>query len=88
MVGCRRLLHHYIHANVYLIFFVLCAFGAFGYLRYGDDVPQMVVLAITQHTPLSLLVDATLIISVLFTFPLQCFPVIEILEGYILTPGL
>lgn len=88
MVGCRRLLHHYIHANVYLIFFVLCAFGAFGYLRYGNDVPQMVVLAITQHTPLSLLVDATLIISVLFTFPLQCFPVIEILEGYILTPGM
>jgi len=88
MVGCRRLLHHYIHANVYLIFFVLCAFGAFGYLRYGDDVPQLVVLAITQHTPLSLLVDATLIISVLFTFPLQCFPVIEILEGYILTPGM
>lgn len=88
MVGCRRLLHHYIHANVYLIFFVLCAFGVFGYLRYGNDVPQLVVLAITQHTPLSLLVDATLIISVLFTFPLQCFPVIEILEGYILTPGI
>jgi len=88
MVGCRRLLHHYIHANVYLIFLVLCAFGAAGYLRYGTNVPQILVLAITQHTPLSLLVDATLVVSVLFTFPLQCFPVIEILEGYILTPGL
>ena len=88
MVGCRRLLHHYIRANVYLIFFVLCTFGAFGYLRYGTDVPQLLVLAITQHTPLSLLVDATLLVSVVFTFPLQCFPVIEILEGYILTPGM
>jgi len=87
MVGCRQLLHSYIHANVYLIFFVLCTFGAFGYVRYGNDVPQLLVLAITQHTPLSLLVDATLLISVVFTFPLQCFPVIEILEGYILTPG-
>jgi len=62
-------------------------FGAFGYLRYGTDVPQMLVLAITQHTPLSLLVDATLLISVLFTLPLQCFPVIEILEGYVFTQG-
>jgi len=88
MVGCRQLLHSYIHANVYLIFLVLCTFGAFGYLRYGTDVPQLLVLAITQHTPLSFLVDTTLIISVLFTFPLQCFPVIEILEGYILTPGM
>jgi len=88
MVGCRQLLHQYIHANVYLIFFVLCTFGAFGYLRYGTDVPQLLVLAITQHTPLSLLVDTTLLISVLFTLPLQCFPVIEILEGYILTRGM
>lgn len=81
------MLRYYVHACVYIIFFVLCAFGVLGYLRYGPDVRQLLVNEITQHTVMSLLVDATLVISVVFTYPLQCYPVIEITEAYLLTKG-
>ena len=87
MVGCRHLLRYYIHVNVYIIFVILSAFGTLGYLRYGPGVDQLIVKEITQHTLLSLLVDATLVISVIFTYPLQCYPVIEITESYLLTKG-
>lgn len=83
MVGCRHLFPKYLHANIYLIFFVLCSFGILGYLSFGDKVNQIIVLEIEQHTVLSILVDITLIISVLFTYPLQCYPVIEIVESYV-----
>lgn len=83
MVGCRHLFPRYLHANIYLIFFILCTFGILGYLRYGDAVQQIIVLEIEQHTILSIIVDITLIVSVLFTYPLQCYPVIEIVETYI-----
>jgi len=81
------MLSHYVHANVYIIFVILCSFGTLGYMRYGPSVSQILVKEITQHTVLSLLVDATLLVSVIFTYPLQCYPVIEIMESYLLAPG-
>ena len=87
MVGCRHLLSYYVHVNVYIIYIVLCGIGTLGYLRYGPSVSQILVQEITQHTPMSLLVDATLVVSVIFTYPLQCYPVIEITEGYLFTRG-
>ena len=87
MIGSRHLLPYYIHINVYFVFVILCTFGTLGYLRYGDDVSQLIVEKITQHTTMSIIVDVTLVISVLFTYPLQCFPVIEILESYLFQNG-
>jgi solute carrier family 36 (proton-coupled amino acid transporter) len=81
------MLRYYVHASVYIIFFVLCAFGVLGYLRYGPGVQQLIVKEITQHTIMALLVDATLVVSVVFTYPLQCYPVIEITESYLLSKG-
>jgi Transmembrane amino acid transporter protein len=82
------MLRYYIHVNVYVIFVILCAFGTLGYLRYGPGVHQLLVQEIRQHTVTSLLVDATLIVSVVFTYPLQCYPVIETMESYLLTSGM
>ncbi len=48
---------------------------------------QLITLSIKQHTPLSIMVDVTLIVSVLFTYPLQCFPVLTITEKYLIAPG-
>jgi len=88
MVGCRHLFPAYIHATVYIIFVILSAFGTLGYLSYGDAVKQMIVLEIPQHTMTSVAIDITLIISVVFTYPLQCYPVIEIMESAILLPSM
>ena len=57
------------------------------YFRYGTDVEQLIVLNLAQHTPLSIFIDVTLILSVMFTYPLQTFPVLEIAEAYIFTSG-
>ncbi len=62
-------------------------FFSFTRYRYGEDVKQLITLSIKQHTPLSIAVDITLIISVLFTYPLQCYPVITLLEKYLLALG-
>jgi len=87
MEGNQHVFRWFLHANVFIVFLILTAFGSVGYLRYGEDVNQLIVRSIPQHTTLSFVVDATLIISVLFTYPLQCFPVIEIVENYLFAPG-
>ncbi|ELT96757.1 hypothetical protein CAPTEDRAFT_221004 [Capitella teleta] len=87
MEGNRHLFPAFLHANVYIVFVILASFGSLGYLRYGENVNQIVVMNIAQHSILSLFVDVTLIISVLFTYPLQGFPVIEIVESYLFGPG-
>lgn len=87
MEGNRHLFPAFLHANVYIVFAILCTFGSLGYLRYGEGVSQIIVENIKQHSVKSTFVDVTLIISVLFTYPLQCFPVIEIMETYIFGSG-
>lgn len=82
MVGNRWIFPWFLRGAVYTVFVILCSFGTVGYLRYGDDVEQIIVLNLKQHTPLSMFIDITLILSVLFTYPLQCFPSIEITETY------
>ena len=54
---------------------------------YGNDVAQLVVLDIQSGGALSYFIKITLIISVLFTYPLQCYPVIEIMESYLFNSG-
>ena len=44
---------------------------------------QLVVLSISSNGFMMFFIDVTLIISVLFTYPLQCFPCIEITESYL-----
>jgi len=87
MEGNRHWFITFLHIAVYIVFCVLTTFGLMGYLRYGDGVQQIIILNMKQHSPLAILVDVTLIISVLFTYPLQCFPVIEIIESYLFEPG-
>ena len=87
MEGNRHLFPYFLHACVYFVCIILSAFGLIGYLRYGENVQQLVVLSIPQHSILSVFIDITLIVSVLFTYPLQCYPVIEIFESYIFAPG-
>src|ERR1700761_98399 len=78
MVGCRHLFPRYLHGVVYLIFVILCTFGVLGYLKYGAELNddcgkgQIIILVIAQHhtsRAVYIGVAATLIISVLFTYP-------------------
>ena len=75
-----------LHIAVYIVFAILCSFGTLGYLRFGANTQEIIVLNFTSGWLIKL-VDVVLIISVLFTYPLQCFPVIEIVESYLFAPG-
>ena len=87
MEGNRHMFPFFLHGAVYLVFIILCSFGTVGYLRYGEGVQQLIILSISQHTLLAILIDVTLIISVACTFPLQFFPCVQIVEGYLFSEG-
>lgn len=86
MDGNRHIFPKYLHAAVVFVWVVLVSFGAVGYLRYGNTVNQLIVLSLDDLSEVaSGLINSTLIISVLFTFPLQAFPVWQIAETYLLS---
>jgi hypothetical protein len=72
----------YLHLTLAQVSVILGSFGVLGYLIYGDNVPQIM----TDTLPSSIfaqLVRVTLMIAVLFTYPLQLYPVIQITESVI-----
>ena len=62
----------------------LGSFGMLGYLIFADNTPQ-IVTSILPDAFFSQFVRAALVMAVLFTYPLQLFPVIEIAEDLIFT---
>ncbi|XP_074648360.1 uncharacterized protein LOC141903891 isoform X2 [Tubulanus polymorphus] len=65
---------------------MLSTFGIIGYIRYGTHVQQLILNNLT-FGPISVVVDGTLVLAILFTYPLQYFPVAQILERYIFGIG-
>ena len=60
----------------------LGSFGLLGYLIYGSNTPQLVT-TILPDALFSQFIRVALVLAVLFTYPLQLYPVIEIAEGLI-----
>ncbi|EDO48266.1 predicted protein, partial [Nematostella vectensis] len=72
----------YLHLALGLLSAILGGFGITGYLVYGENVDQIV----TSELPQGLLVTVVqilLCLAILFTYPLQLFPVTEIIESYL-----
>ena len=57
------------------------------YLSTGNGVSQMLNQNLPVGNPLSIAVNVTICLGILLTFPLQLFPVIEIMEKYLFTEG-
>lgn len=75
----------YLHLAIGGLSVILACFGILGYLVYGEEVEQIV----TESFPpgvLILVVRFLLCIAILLTYPLQIFPVIEIVEGWLFQP--
>ena len=72
----------YLHFAVGSLSVILGCFGVLGYTVYGEDVNQIV----TESFPSGLLIQVVrclLCFAILLTYPLQVFPVIEIIEGWL-----
>ena len=74
----------YLHLALGQVSCILGSFGILGYLIYGSNVPQIVTDTLTTGA-VAQVVRVTLIIAVMFTYPLQLYPVIEIAESAFFT---
>ena len=77
----------YLQLAISQVSVILGSFGILGYLIYGSTVPQIVTDTLPSG-PLAQGIRITLCIAVLFTYPLQLFPVIEIFEGLLFSKSL
>ncbi|XP_064602591.1 uncharacterized protein LOC135468322 isoform X2 [Liolophura sinensis] len=88
MEGNRHNFPFFLHAAVFLLSFILSVFGILGYLRFGEFAEQMINSNIRPlESPISRIVNVTLCLGILLTFPLQMYPVIELAEGYTFAEG-
>ncbi len=74
----------YLHFAIGTLSVILGCFGMLGYIVYGEEVNQIV----TESFPSGILIQVVqclLCFAILLTYPLQIFPVIEIIEGWIFT---
>ena len=77
----RKNFRNYLHGAIFLLSAILEIFGILGYIHYADDVEQLISDNLPYGT-LSIVVQITLCLAILFTYPLQMYPVIEIVENF------
>ncbi|XP_041476594.1 proton-coupled amino acid transporter 1-like isoform X1 [Lytechinus variegatus] len=87
MEGNRHLYPLLLHINVTFFTLLMASIGIMGYLYYGKDVEQMIIWSLPLQDPLTIAVNVTLVIAIVFTYPLQVFPIVEIMEQLIFAPG-
>ena len=88
MVGNRHLFPAFLHGAILILSIILGTFGVMGYLKYGNSVHQMLNTNLPQGSTVAMVVNAGICFGILLTFPLQIYPVIEIIEKYLFTEGM
>ncbi|KAJ8318235.1 hypothetical protein KUTeg_003326 [Tegillarca granosa] len=87
MEGNRHNFKCFLHGAILVLSLVLGGFGTLGYMRFGDNLHQMLNTNIPPSSWVSFSVNICVIIGVIFTFPLQIYPVIELLEIALFSEG-
>ena len=77
----RKNFRKYLHGAILLVSIILGTFGIFGYIHFGDGVEQLISDNLPYGT-LSIVVQTTLCVGILFTYPLQMYPVVELAENF------
>ena len=80
MEGNRHNFIRFLYGAVTVLTMLLACFGVLGYLRFGNDVEQMINANIPSGQWLSVAVNSCLCVGVLLTFPLMMYPVVELAE--------
>lgn len=87
MKGNRKSFNILLAVAMYIAGTVVTGFGVAGYLKYGSATKAILILNFVPGSTLARVVDVMLIIGVLFTYPLQNFPTIELLEKWFFSKG-
>jgi hypothetical protein len=77
----RKNFRKYLHGAILLVSLILGTFGIFGYIHFTHDVKQLISDNLEYGT-LSIVVQVTLCVGILFTYPLQMYPVVELAENF------
>ena len=65
---------------MYVIISAYCAVATVGYMSFGRETESIVTLNLPQHSWFVSLVELSMCFAILFTYPIQLHPVIEIAE--------
>lgn len=65
------------------IVFVYIIFGIVNWAAYGEDTETVLTLNLPDHSPWKASVQLAFLIAVVFTFPLQLFPAVQILRSLV-----
>lgn len=87
MEGNRHKFSSFLHGVVFILSFILGCFGMLGYLRFGSEVNQMLNTNIPATTWVAVAVNICVLIGVLLTFPMQMYPVTEMIEILLFSHG-
>ncbi len=87
MEGNRHKFSSFLHGVVCVLSFILGGFGMLGYLRFGSEVNQMLNTNIPATTWIAVAVNICVLIGVLLTFPMQMYPVTEMIEILLFSHG-
>eukprot|EP00163_Fabomonas_tropica_P001565 TRINITY_DN1115_c0_g1_i4.p1 TRINITY_DN1115_c0_g1~~TRINITY_DN1115_c0_g1_i4.p1 ORF type:complete len:464 (-),score=81.50 TRINITY_DN1115_c0_g1_i4:319-1710(-) len=52
-----------------------------GYLAFGNEVHDIIILDLPQNGAVIIFIELLLVVTIVFTYPVQIFPVLQILEG-------
>jgi proton-coupled amino acid transporter len=66
--------------NTALMITTYAAFAGVGYMAFGSGVHDVIILNLPRHSLLSAGIQLAYCLAVVFTFPLQLFPVLQIVE--------
>ncbi|XP_062612262.1 uncharacterized protein LOC134274037 [Saccostrea cucullata] len=87
MEGNRHNFAAFLHGAIGVLTVILGGFGVLGYLRFGEELNQMLNTNIPASSWVSVAVNICAILGVLLTFPLQIYPVIEMCEIFLFSEG-
>ncbi|XP_070540530.1 uncharacterized protein [Ptychodera flava] len=87
MKGNRPNFSAFLHVAILLLSLILGAFGILGYIHFGENVDQIITENLPSQNAVVLVVKVLLCVGIMFTYPIQMFPVIEIFEGLLFAPG-
>jgi len=65
---------------------LLLTFGELGYMVFGDATEDMIIKNLPSNT-FTTVIKATVMFNLIFTFPVQMFPVTEIIDAEVLSVG-
>ncbi len=88
MEGNRPRFPAFLYSAVLLFTSLFTPLAMLGYLKYGENTQQILLQNLPQDSIVLLSVEFALMISVLLTYPIQIFPVVEMIETFVFAEGM